>query len=310
MEFLVITGPTGSGKSNFALSKANEFIRNGVPAEIISADSIAVYRGFDIGAAKPSAAEQALVPHHLIDICDPTEDFTAGDFVRAAETAISEICSRNAKPIVVGGTGFYLRALVQGMVDKESEADKLQLADIELKLRNRAEKFGMQELYQEMLEKDPDLKGVIHENDHYRILRALSAMNLHKQKWSQLNAIANARPPAHPEAKIFGIDLGREELSKRVRQRTEGMLASGLLAEVEELLAQGIPASAKPFLSVGYFECLQYLGKIPQANPQLPITDADSLREAIVRSTMKLAKGQMTYLRGQLPSVEWICPNA
>lgn len=309
LEFIVIAGPTGSGKTGLALEvvqRLREFDRE---AEIISADSIAVYRGFDIGAAKPNAKEKELAPHHLIDICDPKEDFTAGDFVREAERAIEIIRSRNAFPIIVGGTGFYLRAFIQGMAESETPGDKAALAKIENAFRLRAEEEGMGELYQEMLQLDPVLSKTIHENDHYRIFRALSAMELHKKKWSELNAGASSRPARHENIKFFALDLDRPALADRVAKRTESMLAAGLLNEVKSLIEAGVPLTAKAFLSVGYFECLQFLGKIPQVNPQLPITNEKSLREAITRATMKLAKSQMTYLRGQFKKIEWIQPG-
>lgn len=284
---IVIGGPTASGKSALAIQLAQHLIRRGHPAEILSADSITVYRGFDIGSAKPTEEERGQVPHHLLDLANPDESFTAGDFLKAADPIIQNLLSRGIRPIVAGGTGFYLRALLRGMAGQEENPEKS--AAVKAALEDRGRREGYEKLHRELIGKDPGSAGTIHPKDHYRIVRALQAMEMQGKPWSELNAEARAAPPRYPH-RYFKIKIEREELRRRIEVRVEQMLAQGLVEEVEGLLAQGVNPVSKPMQSVGYKETLALLrGEITQ----------EELAPAIVQATAKLAKQQNTWFRGE-----------
>jgi tRNA dimethylallyltransferase len=296
MEPLLVTiaGPTASGKTSLALELAGMFHNDGLEAEIICADSVTVYRGLEIGAAKPTAAERARVPHHLLDVADPKGSFTAGDFTRLAAPIIERLQSEGKVPILCGGTGFYIRALLRGMASGEEDPE--QAARIKADLEARAAAEGFAGLYDELLRQDPNSVRTVHPNDHYRIVRALQAMALHGRLWSELNQEAKATAPKFPGLRFFALDVEREELNRRIALRTKKMLSDGLLAEVEGLLAAGVPPEAKPLQSVGYAEavaCLQGRIQKPELGPE------------IEKNTRRLAKSQVTWFRGETLS-EWL----
>ncbi|MGZ3654839.1 MAG: tRNA (adenosine(37)-N6)-dimethylallyltransferase MiaA, partial [Bdellovibrionota bacterium] len=188
---IVIAGATASGKSALALQLARALRAKGRECEILCADSVTVYRGFDIGAAKPLAAERAEFRHHLLDVADPREEFTAGDFVRLSIPAIAGIHARGATPLLVGGTGFYLRALLRGMASNEEEdTERARAIKAELEARARAEGFAA--LHAEVIRLDPGSAPTVHPNDHYRVIRALQAMRLYGKPWSELNKHARS----------------------------------------------------------------------------------------------------------------------
>lgn len=286
-QLIVIGGPTASGKSALALRLARHLIHRGQPAEILSADSITVYRGFDIGAAKPTEEERGQVPHHLLDLANAEEGFTAGDFLKAADPLIQDLLARKVVPIVAGGTGFYLRALLRGMAGNEENAEKS--AAVKAALEHRGLTEGFEKLHRELIAKDPGSAGTVHPKDHYRIVRALQAMEMQGKPWSELNALARAAPPRFPH-RYFKIRIEKEALRARIEARVEQMLAQGLVEEVEGLLAQGVAPNSKPMQSVGYKETAAFLrGEIPQGD----------LLPAIVQATAKLAKQQNTWFRGE-----------
>ncbi len=295
---IVIAGATASGKSALALRLALHLKEKGIAAEILSADSIAVYRGFEIGAAKPTQEERAKVPHHLLDLAGPMDSFTAGDFVSAAEEVIRALHARGTLPILAGGTGFYLRALLRGMASSKDEDETL-AREIKARLLARAESEGMDALYREVIARDPGSLGIVHPNDHYRVVRALQAMELHAQPWSELNRRARATPFRYPGTRFFCLRVERAEIAERVRARTEAMLKAGLLAEVEGLLRAGVAPSAKPMQSVGYLECVAVLEGREQSA---------TLAEKITQSTLRLVKAQGTWFRGE-KGVEWLEPD-
>jgi tRNA dimethylallyltransferase len=295
---LVIAGPTASGKSKLAIDYCLKRKAEGARAEILCADSITIYKGFDIGAAKPSSEERALVPHHLVDIRNWDEDFTAADFTKIAHAKINELSAAGVQPVIVGGTGFYLRALLRGMTEQEDSPESLA---IKARLEKRLASEGPEALYKEMLMLDPALAKKIHLNDHYRIVRALQAMEITGKSWSKLNEEAKSLAPRYAHFRYFCLDLPREVLRERVTQRTEAMLAAGLMTEVESLLEQGVSPDCKPMQSVGYKECIDCLaGKYPPAE----------LATQIIQSTMQLAKRQMTWWRGEKNlGIEWVQPE-
>ncbi|NUM88855.1 MAG: tRNA (adenosine(37)-N6)-dimethylallyltransferase MiaA [Bdellovibrionales bacterium] len=286
---LALAGPTGSGKSTLSLALARYLRGLGQETEIICCDSITVYRGFDIGSAKPSREERGAFPHHLLDIRDAEENFTAAEFAREADAAIAGIRERGALPLLVGGTGFYLRALLQGMTE-ESPEETEQAAELKASLAARADSEGLESLYREMIALDPHLQ--IHPNDRYRIIRSLQVMRATGKKWSELNQEARAREPRYRNVRLFWIDLDREELRGRIEARTEEMIHRGLLEEVRGHLIRGVPPDAKPLQSVGYKEALAHLQESGDRN-------TDRLRSEIVQGTMRLAKAQRTWFRGE-----------
>lgn len=292
---LIVAGPTGSGKTQLALDLTTALQKKGSESELVYADSIAIYRRFDIGSAKPDEAERALVPHHLIDVCEPDADFTAADYCRAADQAIVEIDSRNRLPVVVGGTGFYIRALLRGMIDQKTIGCNEKLR---AELTERMKNEGSQKLFREMIVKDPPLIEKIHPNDEYRIIRALEAMAETGRKWSELNAEALSRPDRY-ENHFFCIDIDRDVLKERVTQRTRAMLDNGIIAEIENLLADGYSTELKPLQSVGYRQCLEYLGKVEVDNEQRRLKTREELEQAIVQGTMRLAKNQRTWFKSE-----------
>lgn len=289
---IIIAGPTASGKSDLAIELA-ETLGN---AEILCADSITVYKKFEIGSAKPSMADQKRVPHHLIDLVDSTKNFTAGDFIKFAHPIIDDMRSRKKIPILVGGTGFYLRALLKGMIT--SEEDEKNALSVKEALAQRADVEGWEKLYAELLEKDPAAKKTVHQNDHYRILRALQAMQISGKLWSEANKEAKSSTWKYP-ARFFCLKLEKEILKERIEARTKKMIQLGLLEEVNTLISQGVSPRCKPMQSVGYKECVEFLeGKIP----------LEQLHSQISQETLKLTKRQMTWFRGE-DGVEWLEPD-
>lgn len=296
---IILAGPTASGKSTLALQLVETLRAQGSEAEILCADSITVYRGFDIGSAKPSKDEQAKVPHHLLDIVDSTQGYTAGDFIHHAHPIIEKLHQKNIVPIIVGGTGFYLRALLWGMVSDEVE-DPEKNAQIKKAIETRAqEPGGWETLYKEVIALDPDSISTIHPNDHYRIQRALHAMQLYQKPWSQLNKSARTSPAKYPGMRYFCLSWERDILRERVQKRTEQLLQMGMLEEVKRLIDQGVSPESKPMQSVGYKDCIDFLsGKITK----------EQLLPNIVQETMRLAKSQRTWFQGER-EVEFLTPE-
>ena len=303
-DFIVIAGPTSSGKSALALRFCEAMKEQDMSCEIINADSISVFRGFNIGAAKPSILAQKKVPHHLIDIRNPDQLFTAGDFVRETESVLEKLHKKNILPVIVGGIGFYLRALIQGMTE-QSEAETEKSKIIRKELYEQLNKTGLSSLYREMLRLDAALENKIHAQDQYRIIRALEMMQATGKKWSQLNEAARNLTPRYTNIRYFCLDIPREELITRIDLRSKKMLEDGLLQEVQNLLELGVNPQCKPIHSIGYKECLEYLGvQEPAENTRRPTTLTE-LAEKISLETRKLAKRQMTWFRGER-NVTWL----
>lgn len=278
----IVTGVTASGKTAVAL----EYAREHGNLEIVNADSLLVYRGMDIGTAKPTKAELAEIPHHLIDLRNPDESFTAGDYVREVSRAIDEIHARGKRALIVGGTGFYLKALLYGLWEAPA-------ADAEV--RARLEKEENRTLYQRLFALDEEAALKIGGNDRYRLIRALETIELSGNLPSALEAKQKARPK-DPRFVLLITDRENDELFTRISARTEEMLAQGLLEETKQL-AHAYPG-ARPLASVGYAESIDYLeGRKPlgrQLKPGLP-----GLVDEINLSTRQLVKRQRTWFRGQ-----------
>jgi tRNA dimethylallyltransferase len=280
-----IMGPTCTGKTALALDLAQRF-----PIEIISVDSALVYRGMAIGTSKPSAAELAAVPHHLIDICDPAEPYSAGRFRRDALRCIDDIQGRGRVPLLVGGTMLYFRALTHGLAPLP-EASPAVRAGIDA----RARELGWPALHAELAALDPAAAARIRPLDAQRIQRALEVLELTGQRMSDLQGLAE--PAAVTLARFALMPLEREQLYERINARFDSMIAAGLLDEVQRLRARGDLHGDLPSLrAVGYRQLWQHL------------EGASTLDEAIDaarRATRNLAKRQLTWLRAD-PDITWL----
>ncbi|MEJ2175908.1 MAG: tRNA (adenosine(37)-N6)-dimethylallyltransferase MiaA [bacterium] len=279
-----LLGPTASGKSRLALELAARH-----PVEIVSVDSAQVYRGMDIGTAKPSAAERARVPHHLIDVVDPTDRYSAGRFRDDAIRATEDILARGRIPLLVGGTMLYYRALAGG-IDPLPAARPALRADIEA----RAARLGWPALHAELARVDPVSAGRISPNDTQRIQRALEVWELAGEPLSALQRGAQRAPPF--ELRAFAlIPEDRAELHRRIAGRFERMLADGLVDELRALRRRyALHAGMPSMRCVGYRQAWAYL------EGEFGIAE---LRAKGIAATRQLAKRQLTWLRG-LPGLE------
>ena len=244
-----------------------------------------VYRHLDIGTAKPSPRELGLVPHHLVDILDPKQPYTAGDFRRDVELALRDIHSRGARALIVGGTGFYLKALTHGMWDAPKSPPEL---------RARLEAHQSSDLFRTLEEKDPAAAQKIGPGDRYRLVRALELIETTGQRVSELEKNHATRPVA-PHLHLLVIDRETEELEKRIADRTDQMLQAGLLDEVST--AEKKWGAVRPLEAVGYAQCVAYLKGVPpegrKLRPGLP-----GLHDEIVLATRQLVKRQRTWFKG------------
>jgi len=280
-----LMGPTCTGKTALALALAERF-----PVEIVSVDSALVYRGMDIGTSKPTAAEQAAVPHHLIDICDPADPYSAGRFLRDALACIAEIQARGRVPLLVGGTMLYYRALTHGLAPLP-EADSQVRAALDLV----AQSTGWPALHAELAERDPVAASRIQPADAQRIQRALEVLQLTGERLSDLQQ--QSEPPPVKLARFALVPVAREVLYQRINARFEDMMAAGLLDEVRALRARGDLDPDLPSLrAVGYRQLWSHLAG------ECSLEDATA---AARQATRNLAKRQLTWLRAD-PEIAWI----
>jgi len=280
----VVLGPTGSGKSELAIRVAEA-----VGGEIVNCDSLQVFRGFDIGTAKVPVAERLGIPHHLIDVIDPAQLFTAGDYARLAETALREIAGRGRIPVIAGGTGFYLRALLDGLSPGPSRDETLRKR-LELREENRS--GSLHRILQSL---DPTAAARIHPNDKNKTMRALEVRLIEGRPMSALFERGRAPLAGFRPIKL-GLDPPRELLNTRLNARTQALFDRGLVDEVRHLLAEGISRSAKPFESLGYKQALQVV------EGSLTIEQA---LESTQLETRQYAKRQITWFRKE-QGVYWL----
>lgn len=285
MDAVLLMGPTCTGKTELALRLAGEF-----PVEIVSVDSAQVYRGMDIGTSKPSATIQATVPHHLIDVCDPAEAYSAGRFRRDALRLIGEIRQRGRVPLLVGGTMLYFRALTQGIAPLP-EANPALRASID----RRAREHGWPALHAELAARDPEAARRIRPADGQRIQRALEVLELTGRPLSELQKLAR---PAPLRFAAFALQpFERADLYRRIDARFLEMMAAGFLDEVRILRSRGDLHAELPSLrAVGYRQLWAHLGG------QLSLAAAV---EAGQRATRNLAKRQLTWCNAD-PRIMWI----
>jgi tRNA dimethylallyltransferase len=278
---IVIQGPTGVGKTGAALELAGRF-----PMEIINADSMQVYRGMDIGTSKPDSAQQALVPHHLFSVAEPDEDFSAADYLCRGRTVIEDIAARGGIPLIVGGTGLYVRALLHGLSSAPGGDPQIRL---ELREHNPAA------LYEQLRSVDPHSAARIQPHDTLRIIRALEVFITTGIPLSAHHAAHRFRPVYYNALQLC-LNRERPELYRRINQRVDQMFADGIIQEVRDLRKRGIADTAKPMQAIGYRHVINYLN------------GACSLQETVrcmKKDTRHLAKRQITWLK-RVPETRWI----
>lgn len=281
---LAIVGATATGKSALGLALAES-----LDGEIINADALQVYRGFDIGTAKPDPEERARIPHHLIDILEPHERYSAGEFARRAEEAIEEIRSRGRWPIVVGGSGLYLRALFEG-ISPVPPGDP----EVRQRLRERLDAEGLEALAAELRERDPETAARLAPGDTQRILRALEVELVSGEP---LSAYISRQPfgAQRIAAVRVGLTLPRGILYDQIAGRVVQMVQKGWVEEVAGLLSRGLSPSLPAFQAIGYRQLVQY------------VEGTWSLDRAIaetIRATRRFAKRQETWFRKE-PEIAW-----
>ncbi len=285
---VVVVGPTGIGKSNLAVALAER-----VRGEIVCADSMQVYRDLNVGTAKASADVRRRIPHHLVDLLNPDEPFTAADYGRRARAAISGIRERGHAPIMVGGTGLYVRACLRGLFDGPGENSSLRQA-----LRQEAMRADAPSLHGRLRGVDPKAAAAIHPNDLFRIVRALEVVTMTGRPISVLREESRCHHQPMPGPVIrLGLERKREELYRRIDTRVEEMMARGLLDEVRWLLERGYAASLKPLRAIGYRHMIDHLSGR---------STLDEAVDRLKRDTRRYAKRQLTWFRHE-EGITW-CP--
>lgn len=291
---LVILGPTGSGKTALSLKLAEEFA-----GEIVSCDSVAVYREFEIGTAKPSKEDRKRIPHHLIDVAGPTEEFTAGDYSRMARKALGDIRDRGCLPIVVGGTGLYLRALIDGLFEGPSRSEQLRI-----RLRRRADQRTIEHLHRILSRLDPEAAARIHPNDTPKLIRAIEVCLLAGERLTVM--WDKGRDPLTGFRILrIGLEPERSALYQRINARCELMFEAGIIEETRRLLTayqspDAVAESdrrpvARPLGALGYKQVVQHVrGEI---SPKLALWAAQQAHR-------NYAKRQLTWFRRE-PEVQW-----
>jgi len=280
---VVVLGPTASGKTALSLALAARF-----HGEVVNCDSVAVYREFEIGTAKPTPQERALVPHHLLDIVSPTEPFTAGDYSRCARTALHQIRQRRALPIVVGGTGLYLRALLEGLFAGPPRSEELRE-----RLRQRAADKGTAHLHRVLQKLDPESAAKIHPNDLPKLVRAIEVCLSAQQRMSDL--WQRGRDPLIGFRVLrLGLDPERSALYDRINDRARRMFAAGLIEETRHLHKK-YGDTAVSLASLGYRQAMQFIrGEM----------EYEQAVAAAQQAHRNYAKRQMTWFRRE-PDVHW-----
>lgn len=282
---VVVLGPTASGKSALGIALAERL--NG---EILACDSTQVYRRFDIGTGKVPIGEQRGIPHHLVDLVEPAEVFTAGDYRRRAIEVLDGLRHRQKVPILTAGTGLYLRALLEGLADAPARSEELRE-----RLREKAKLRGSAHLHRALTRLDREAAARIAPRDAQKTIRAIEMRMLAGKSVGEIHR--SGRDPLQGFAiKKIGLTPPREALYQKIHERVDAMLAAGWLDEVRRLIARGVPAGAKPFQFIGYSELRAHLeGRL-------------SLADAIVQiqqATRRFAKRQLTWFRKE-PGVTWI----
>lgn len=276
-KIIVITGPTASGKTGLAIELAKR-----IDGEIISADSMQLYKGMDIGTAKPTPCETALVPHHMIDFLDPRINYSVADFKTDAENCIEEILSRKKTPVIAGGTGLYINSLVYN-IDFSQTA---QSGEIRNQLEQRAKVEGNDSLYEELIRLDPEAAEKIHVNNTKRLIRALEVCLTHDVNFTQKGKDAIKKPKY--DYRVYMLNMDRSDLYKRIDERVDHMLKEGLEEEALRLYEMKLPPDSTSLQGIGYKEFFCYFKGL---------CTYSETAEIIKRETRRYAKRQITWMK-------------
>jgi tRNA dimethylallyltransferase len=282
---VAIVGPTATGKSALGIALARRF--NG---EVVACDSTAVYRRFDIGTDKVPAAEQQGIPHHMVDVADPTEEYSAARYAKEAAAVIREVTARNRLPILVGGTGLYYRALTRGFFPGPSRDTALRA-----RLERIADRKGPERLHCMVARVDSASAARIQPRDRKRLIRAIEVYRLTGRPLTE-HFDATESPLPDYDVRAFALRIPPEATADRVARRVDAQFAQGIIAEVRELLRTGVPATAHPFTGLVYRQVLEHLGGV---------RDEGSTRELIVRENRKYSRRQLLWFRKE-PNLQWI----
>ena len=285
-KLIAIVGPTATGKSNVAVELAKR-----IGGEIISADSMQVYKGMNIGTAKITPEEMQGIPHYLIDVVDTAEAFSVAEYQRLARQKISEIAARGKIPILVGGTGLYVRSVIDKLEFPTGET----ASKVRRQLERRVEKEGAETLYKELVGKDPAAANIVHANNVRRIIRALEVIELTGKPFSEFHREWANRESIY-DLEMFGLTMDRELLRRRINERVDRMVSAGLLDEVKDLMAHDYEGFLTSQQAIGYKELIGYL------------KGEESFGEAIENiktRTRQYAKRQLTWFKAD-PRVRWI----
>ena len=283
---VILVGPTAVGKTAASIGLAKAL--NG---EIISGDSMQIFRGLDIGTAKITKEEMQGVPHHLIDIKEPWETFSVAEFKRLADEAIADIHDRGKLPIIVGGTGFYINSVLYEYHFGEADTDEAYRAELE----QYAEAHGNEALWNILQEKDPDSAAKLHSNDTKRVIRALEVLHVTGIPASERQSTVDKQTMRY-NAVYIALNMPREVLYDRINRRVDIMIQDGLEAEVRTALANGTEQDALSMTSIGYRQMIQYF------NEEISF---DRAVELIKRDTRHFAKRQLTWFRHD-PNIQWV----
>lgn len=286
---VVVAGCTASGKSEVALELADR-----LQGEIVSVDSMQVYRGMDIGTAKPSPTERARVPHHLLDVVDPRESFDVARFVELARNVLVDLARRGKPAILCGGTGLYFKALAQGLGEAPAPNPRL---------RAELEAIPLAELLRELALRDPVTCARIDRQNPRRVIRAIEVIRLTGRPFSEQRAAWSREAwPVPWQGRMFGLQRSPEDLRRRIEARVDRMFQTGLVEETQRLLEQGVSPRSTALQALGYRQVLEYL------EGRRSLTETIAL---VKQRTRQFAKRQRTWFRGQMP-LRWVevCPGA
>lgn len=284
---ICVVGPTASGKTAYAIKLAKE--QNG---EIVSCDSMQIYKYMDIGTAKPTKEEQRKVPHHMIDFVDPNTDYSVADFVKDATEVINDILSRGKTPVLCGGTGLYIDSVIGGIEFSEQKRDD----EYRALLWNMAEEKGVDAVHDLLKEQDPQEAAKVHPNNIKRVIRALEICKTSGMTKTEADKLARKEPKYNAE--IIGLMPDREILYERIDRRVDIMMQQGLLQEVELLIEKSIRRDSTAMQAIGYKELIEYIdGKC----------SLDEAVDKIKQESRRYAKRQLTWFRRN-PDIIWINP--